>query len=105
MVANAKRWAGPQITVPDADPADDFCDVLLLSYGNFQELATFWLAILFPNAPHLKLPYVRRARMRRLSVTALGRPVEAHVDGEHVLMTPISVEPLGRVTLLGAPAR
>ena len=104
MVANAKRWAGPQLTVPDADPSDDFCDVLLLNYASFRELATFWFAILFPNAPHLRLPYVRQARMRRLSVTAQGRAVEAHVDGEPALMTPIAVEPLGRVTLLGAPA-
>ena len=39
-----------------------------------------------------------------LTVTAVGRPVEAHVDGEPALMTPITVEPLGSVTLLGAPA-
>ena len=103
MVANAKRWAGPQITVPSADPSDDLCDVLLLTYRNFGQLASFWLAILFPGAPHLKLPFVRLVRARRVSVVALGRAVEAHVDGEPILTTPITVEPLGRVTLLGAP--
>src|SRR6185295_11468275 len=41
MVANCKRWAGPQLTVPQADPADDLVDVLLLNYRNFPELARF----------------------------------------------------------------
>lgn len=101
MVANAKRWAGPQLTVPAADPADDLVDVLLLSYRSFAQLAHFWLAILFPGAPHLRLPFVSYVRLRRLAVRSLARPVEAHVDGEPDLMTPITVEPLGRVTLLG----
>jgi diacylglycerol kinase (ATP) len=103
MIANAKRWAGPQLTIPSADPSDDLIDVLLLDYRNFGQLARFWLAILFPGAPHLRLPFVRHVRMRRLRVDAIGRPVEAHLDGEPDVMTPIVVEPLGRVQLL-APA-
>jgi diacylglycerol kinase family enzyme len=102
MVANAKRWAGPQLAIPSADPSDDLVDVLLLQYRNFPQLARFWLAILFPGAPHLRLPFVEHVRMRRLRIEALGRPVEAHLDGEPDLMTPLGVEPLGRVTLLGA---
>ena len=102
MVANAKRLAGPQLTVPSADPSDDLVDVLLLNYRNFGQLARFWIAILFPNAPHLRLPYVEQVRMRTVVVEALGREVEAHIDGEPDLMTPLRVEPLGHVTLLGA---
>ena len=101
MVANAKRWAGPQIAVPTADPADDLVDVLVLNYRAFPQLARFWLSILFPNAPHLRLPYVKHLRMRCARIEARGRPVEAHLDGEPDLMTPLIVEPLGRVTLLG----
>ena len=106
MVANAKRWAGPQIAVPSADPADDVCDLLLLTYRNFGQLAAFWLGILFPDSPHLKLAFVKHERVKRVTITAVGRPVEAHIDGEPLLKTPITVEPLGRVTLLGpgAPA-
>lgn len=104
MVANAQRWAGPQITVPGADPSDDLIDVLLLDYRNFAQLARFWLAILFPGAPHLRLPYVRHVRMRSLRIEGVRRPVEAHVDGEPDVLTPIVVQPLGRVHLL-APAR
>lgn len=100
MVANAKRWAGPQLTVPTADPGDDLIDVLLLDYRNFGQLAHFWLAILFPNAPHLRLPFVRHVRMRQVRIEAMGRPVEGHIDGEPDVMTPIDVEPLGRVELL-----
>jgi diacylglycerol kinase (ATP) len=103
MVANAKRWAGPQLAIPTADPGDDLLDVLLLQYRNFPQLARFWISILFPGAPHLRLPYVEHVRMRRLRVEALGRPVEAHLDGEPDIMTPIEVVPLGRVNLL-APA-
>lgn len=100
LVANAKRWAGPQLTVPGADPSDDVIDVLLLTYRNFGELARFWLAILFPGAPHLRLPYVKHVRMRALRIESLGRPVEAHIDGEADLITPLEVEPGGRASLL-----
>jgi undecaprenyl-diphosphatase len=103
MVANAKRWAGPQLAIPAADPNDDLVDVLLLTYQSFPQLARFWISILFPGAPHLRLSYVKHVRMRRLRIEALGRPVEAHLDGEPDLMTPLDVEPLGRVHLL-APA-
>ena len=101
MIANAKRWAGPQLTVPAADPGDDLVDVLLLTYRNFPELARFWIAILFPGAPHLRLPFVEHVRMRRLRVEGIERPVEAHLDGEPDLVTPLEIEPLGHVTLLG----
>ena len=105
MIANAKRWAGPQITVPNADPADDLVDVLLLEYRGFAQLARFWLAILFPGAPHLRLPYVEHVRMRALRIEAVGRPVEAHIDGEPDVMTPLEIQPRGRVHLLGPSLR
>ena len=100
MIANCKRWAGPQLAVPTADPNDDLLDVLLLRYRNFGELAAFWFGILFPGSPHLKLSYVEHVRMRRLRVEGVGRPVPAHLDGEPVIQTPIDVGPLGRVHLL-----
>jgi undecaprenyl-diphosphatase len=101
MVANCKRWAGPQIAVPDADPNDDLLDVLLLTYRDFAQLATFWIGILLPGSPHLKLPFVEHVRMRRLTIEALAAPVAAHVDGEPILTTPLDVKPLGRVHLIG----
>lgn len=100
MVANAKRWAGPQLLVPNADPSDDLVDVLLLSYRNFPQLAAFWFAILLPGAPHLSLGFVEHVPMRRLRIEALGRPVEAHLDGEPSVMTPLDVSLRGRVELL-----
>jgi diacylglycerol kinase (ATP) len=103
LVANAQRWAGPQLTVPGADPSDDVIDVLLLTYRNFGQLARFWLAILFPGAPHLRLAYVKHVRMRTLRINAVARPVQAHIDGEADMMTPLSIEPAGQVTLLGRP--
>lgn len=103
MIANCKRWAGPHLTVPSADPNDDLVDVLLLQFRTFPQLAAFWLRIIVPGALHLKLPFVEHVRMRRLRIEGLAKPVPAHVDGEPVLQTPISVEPLGRVHLL-APA-
>lgn len=101
MVANAQRYAGPQLAIPGADPTDDCLDLLLLNYRHYFQLARFWISILFPGAPHLRLPYVRHVRMRRFSIRATGRPVEAHIDGEPDVTTPLVVEPLGRVTLLG----
>ena len=101
MVANCKRWAGPQIAVPTADPNDDLVDVLLLTYRNFPQLAAFWIGILFPGSPHLKLSFVEHVRMRRLTIEALAAPVAAHVDGEPILTTPLDVKLLGRVNLIG----
>lgn len=101
LVANAKRWAGPHLTVPAADPTDDLLDVLLLNHRSFLELARFWLAIPLPGARHLRLRFVRHVRLRRLSITAPGRPVEAHLDGEPAFTTPLVVAPRGRVNLLG----
>ena len=103
MVANCQRWAGPQLAVPGADPSDDLVDVLLVQYRNFAELAAFWFGILLPGSTHLRLRYVEHVRMRSLRIDSLGDPVDAHVDGEPVLSTPIDVRPLGRVHLL-APA-
>lgn len=103
MIANCKRWAGPHLTVPSADPNDDLLDVLLLQFQNFPQLAAFWLRVIVPGSLHLRLPFVEHVRMRRLTVEALREPVPAHVDGEPVLTTPLVVEPLGRVHLL-APA-
>ena len=103
MVANAKRWAGAAVTIPDAEPDDDLLDVLLLTYRTFAQLARFWISILLPGVPHLRLPYVEHARMRRLRIEALQGMIPAHLDGEPVLTTPLDVEPLGRVHLL-APA-
>ncbi len=101
MVANCKRWAGPQLAVPTADPNDDLLDVLLLQYRNFPQLASFWISILLPGAPHLKLSFVEHVRMRRLKIEAITEPVPAHVDGEPVFTTPLDVQPLGRVNLMG----
>jgi diacylglycerol kinase (ATP) len=103
LVANAKRWAGPQVVVPAANPGDDFVDVVLLQYRSFPELAAFWVGILLPGAPHLRLRFVQVVRMRRLRIDALGRAVEAHLDGEPVLTTPLEVAPLGFVRLLAPP--
>jgi diacylglycerol kinase (ATP) len=103
MVANATRWAGSPVTIPAADPGDDVCDLLILDYRHFGQLAAFWLAILLPGAPHLRFPFVRHVRARGVRIEALGRAVEAHIDGEPLVTTPLSVAPLGRVTLLGAP--
>lgn len=103
LVANCQRWAGPQITVPGADPDDDLLDVLLLRYRDFPQLAAFWFGILLPGSPHLKLSYVEHVRMRRLKVEGVAEPVPAHVDGEPVVQTPIDVQPFGRVHLI-APA-
>ena len=102
LVANCKRWAGPQILIPGADPSDDIIDVLLLQYHSFPQLVAFWTAILLPGAPHLRLPFVEHARFRRLRIESLGRPVEAHLDGEPILTTPIDIAPSGVVHLIGA---
>jgi diacylglycerol kinase (ATP) len=101
MVANCKRWAGPHLTVPSADPNDDLVDVLLLQFRSFPQLAAFWLRVIVPGSLHLGLSFVEHVRMRRLTIEGLGKPVPAHVDGEPIFTTPLDVQPLGRVNLIG----
>ncbi|HEX8393515.1 MAG TPA: diacylglycerol kinase family protein [Longimicrobium sp.] len=100
-----RRFAGSHTLVPDADPADDCIELVLLRGVSRARLAAFWMGVELPGAAQLRVPGVRVLRAREFRVTREGpAEEEAHVNGDVVAATPFSVEPWGRVDVL-APRR
>ncbi|HEX8831174.1 MAG TPA: diacylglycerol kinase family protein [Longimicrobium sp.] len=97
-----KRFAGPRIVAPDADPEDGCIDVVLFSGRSRVRMAGFWLGIQLPGTAHLRIPGVRTLRARRLRITS-ERPVIAHINGDAVEHTPFDAEPWDPVQLLVPP--
>jgi diacylglycerol kinase family enzyme len=94
-----KRFAGPHVVAPDADPEDGCIDLVLFSGRSRVRMAGFWLGIQFPGTAHLRIPGVCTLRARRLRITS-ERPVIAHINGDAVEHTPFNAEPWGPVQLL-----
>lgn len=101
ILATVKRWAGGNRGIPQADPSDEFLDVVVLERSSRIHLLTFWTLMVLPGGRPLRLPGVRSARMTRASVTSeAGHEVEAHVNGDAVARTPLELEPGGIVNVL-----
>ena len=101
LLATVKRWAGGNTGIPQADPSDDFMDVVVLERRSLLHLMAFWALMMIPGGRPLKLPGVRTARMTRAVVTSeAGHEVEAHVNGEAVARTPFALEPNGIVNVI-----
>ena len=101
LATSPKRYAGHQVVAPSADPTDEVLDAVLLESTSRWELARFWLGIQLPGTAHLEVPGVSTVRARRLRVeSANGRAILAHVNGDAVERTPVTVEPWGPVRLL-----
>jgi diacylglycerol kinase family enzyme len=101
LATNPRRYAGHFPVAPDADPEDDLLDVVLFRGSTHVGMAGFWLGVQLPGTLHLRVPGAAVLRARRLRVeSADGRAVEAHLNGDAVETTPLSVDPWGRVKLL-----
>lgn len=99
-----RRFAGSHVLVPDADPADDCIELVLLSGVSRARLAAFWMGVELPGTAQLHVPGVRVIHAREFQVTRTGpAEEEAHVNGDVVDATPLDVQPWGRVEVL-APA-
>ena len=101
ILATVKRWAGGNTGIPQADPCDDYIDVVVLEPSSRFHLAAFWALMTLPGGRPLSLPGVRSARLARaLVVSEAGYEVECHVNGEGVARTPFALEPGGTVNVL-----
>ena len=99
-----RHFAGQHVLVPDADPADALIDVVLFRGASRARLAAFWLGVELPGTAQLRVPGVQTLRARRLSIAATdGRAEPAHLNGDVVESTPLTLEPWGTVQIL-APA-
>ena len=105
LVSNCKRWAGPRAVFPNSDPARDLLEVFVLEPHSRMHLAAFWLNMMLPGGKPLALSGVRVLQLRRLTLTsAAPGGVEAHINGDPVARTPLSIEPSGTVRVI-VPAR
>jgi len=101
ILATVKRWAGGNTGIPQADPSDDYIDVVVLERKSLLHLMAFWTLMMLPGGRPLTLPGVRTARMSRALVESESDvEVEAHVNGEGIAHTPFAMEPGGLVQVL-----
>jgi diacylglycerol kinase (ATP) len=102
ILATVKRWAGGNTGIPQADPSDEYIDVVAVDTKSRFVMLTFWTLMTMPGGRPLKLPGVRTARFLDARVTSeSGREIEAHVNGEGgLLTTPLVMSPGGDVKVL-----
>lgn len=101
LVTNPRRYAGPHVVAPRANPADDHLEVVLFRGASRQRLARFWAGVELPGTLHLRVPGVSVVRARSLRIAAAdAEPIRTHVNGDAVEHTPVSVRPWGAVRLL-----
>lgn len=101
ILATVKRWAGGNTGIPQADPSDEYIDVVVLESRSLWHLVAFWSLMMLPGGRPLTLPHVRSARMTRARVESeMEYEVEAHVNGEGIESTPFTFEPGGVVNVL-----
>lgn len=101
ILATVKRWAGGNTGIPQADPSDEYLDVVVLEPDSLLHLMAFWALMMLPGGRPLTLPRVRSVRMTRVLVESEDdHEVEAHVNGEGVAWTPVIFEPNGVVNVL-----
>ena len=83
-------WAGGNTGIPQADPSDEFLDVIVLEPDSLLHLMAFWALMMLPGGRPLTLPRVRSVRLTRALVESeAAYEVEAHVNGEGVAWTPV----------------
>ena len=102
ILATVKRWAGGNTGIPQADPSDDYLDVVVIQTRSRLRLLAFWTAMAIPGGRPLAMGGVAVARLRDARVVSEdGRAIEAHVNGEGgLLKTPLVMEPGGDVKVL-----
>jgi len=102
ILATVKRWAGGNTGIPQADPSDEYIDVVVVDTRSRLLMLAFWGLMTTPGGRPLSLPGVRTARLLDARVTSdSGVEIEAHVNGEGgLLKTPLAMEPGGDVRVL-----
>ncbi len=104
VVCNSKHYAGDWIVAPDASTETDVLDTVLFNSRSRRDLMSFFLGMKARDARHLGNGYATAVRGRRVRITSLeDYPVEAQVDGDCVLETPIECRISARTLKVLAP--
>jgi diacylglycerol kinase family enzyme len=90
VVCNSKHYAGDWIVAPEASAETDVLETVVFNSRSRHDLMRFFLGMKGKHARHLQNGYAKAVRGRRVRITSLeDYPVEAQVDGDCVLETPL----------------
>jgi diacylglycerol kinase (ATP) len=104
VVCHARRYAGDWIIAPEASVDSEEMHVLLFSGASRRDLVDLFWQIRSGRSGHLSRPHVTIVRGRDVSIRSLERhAVEAHVDGDTVLETPITCRALPKTVTILVP--
>ena len=105
VVCHAKRYAGNWIIAPEASVESASMDVMLFSGTSRLALLGLFSQLQRGKAGHLGRPDVRIVRGRDVTIRSLEPyAVEAHVDGDAVLETPLRCRALSETISILTPA-
>ena len=94
IVSNVRSWTGVSSAFRYADATSGVLQVAVLERASRVQLATFWALMMVPGTNPTDLAGVRVLPLESLKITADGPiPVEAHVNGDPVEHTPLTIEP------------
>jgi diacylglycerol kinase (ATP) len=106
VACHARRYAGNWIIAPDASIVSDTVDVLLFSGTSRSQLLRLFIRMRRGRAEHLLAREARIVRAREVTIRSLERyAVEAHVDGDTVLETPVVCRALPESVMVLVPRR
>ena len=104
VVCNSKHYAGDWIVAPDASAETEILDTVLFNSRSRRDLMTFFLGMRAKDARHLKNGYAKIVRGHKVRITSLEPyQVEAQVDGDCVLETPVECRISQRTLKVLAP--
>lgn len=104
VVCHARRYAGDWIIAPSASVDSDAMDVMLFSGTSRRQLLELFRQMRLGKGGHLRRPEVRIVRGRDIAIRSLEPyAVEAHVDGDAMLETPITCRPLSETVSILTP--
>ncbi|HEV2063051.1 MAG TPA: diacylglycerol kinase family protein [Thermoanaerobaculia bacterium] len=104
VVCHARRYAGEWIIAPEASVEGASMDVMLFSGTSRRQLLGLFRHLQRRAGGHLRRPEVRIVRGLEVKIRSLEPyAVEAHVDGDAVLETPITCRALRETVAILTP--
>ena len=106
VVANAKHYGGEWIVAPDASPESDTLEVVIFDSRRRRDLLRLFLGMKGGKGAHVAEGLARAVRGRSVRITSLEPyAIEAQVDGDCVLETPVECRVAERRLRVLAPRR
>jgi diacylglycerol kinase (ATP) len=106
VICHVRHYAGDWIIAPQASPDSDEVDVLLFEGRHRYRFFRLFRQLQLGRSGHLERGIAQIRRGRHVSIRSLeSYPIEVHVDGDHVLETPITCRATDQTVSVLVPAR